>query len=139
MWNSHHGATSVRVALSLHRQSFLLYYLLKCCRGSFYTPASLSITSIVVSRFFFNLRQVNELPEENRESMPRWSSIHFSPNIILGNLSAPLCFQEDDEGSAENESLEFATEDTDESESTARYHTTRVDEASPCMFVLEVV
>ena len=71
--------------------------------------------------------------------MPRWSSIHFSPNIIIGNLSAPLCFQEDDEGSTESESLEFATEDTDESESTGRCHTTGVDEVSPCILVLEVV
>ncbi|KAI0766496.1 hypothetical protein BC629DRAFT_1442640 [Irpex lacteus] len=48
------------------------------------------LTSIIVSRFFFNLRQADARPGHMGDSA-FWSTIHFNSNVI-GNLSEPLSF-----------------------------------------------
>ncbi|KAI0085197.1 hypothetical protein BDY19DRAFT_461043 [Irpex rosettiformis] len=52
------------------------------------------LTSIVVSRFFFNLRQVDEQPGDG--SAPS-STMRFGPDMVVGNLSESLNFRVEDE------------------------------------------
>lgn len=70
------------------------------------------LTSIIVSRFFFNLRQADARPGHMGDSA-FWSTIHFNSNVVIGNLSEPLDFGAlNHEDSTANEGFDSTIEDT---------------------------